>query len=364
MRTFIKTSQDATIYQRFPTLNAGLDEILEVGKVIKETDVVNMYASGAVRALITFDGIQENAYTSSAEYYLNLYLADAKNINRYQKIEVCPISSSWIEGSGYYYQNVKNVGDGVTWQTASVAFGTPTTWSNAGGTISTTLTASYQFSEIPLTSNVRINVTSLVAPLIEGLPTAQELASGSASAQVPPWNGWLIKFPTADETNQNNIGNIKFFSGNTHTVFEPTLEVVWRDQTFVTGSLKTLPSSNVSITPKNLKQSYIQGEVDKIYLVVRDKYPDKKFDSVQRYKNVYYLPSESYFRIRDEASDTQIHRFDAFSAINCDASGSYIKLNTTGLNIGRYYSLDLKIKSGELVFFPEFNYTFRIDNDE
>lgn len=363
MRTFIKTTEDATIYQRFPNLNAGLDEILEVGKLIKDTDTPNMYASGAVRSLLNFD-ISEGDYTASAEYYLNLYLANATNINRYQKIEICPISASWVEGSGYLYQNVKNVGDGVTWQTASVAFGTPTTWSNAGGTVSTLLTASYQFSEIPLTSNVRINVTNLIAPIVAGLPTDEAISSGSASSLVPPFNGLLVRFPTADETNQNNVGNIKFFSGNTHTVFEPTLEVVWRDQTFTTGSLKPIPSSNVSIIPKNLKESYIQGEVDKIYLVIRDKYPDKKFDATQRYRNTYYLPSESYYRLRDEVSEIEVHKFDAFSAINCDASGSYITLDTSGLNIGRFYSLDLKIKSGNLVFFPEFNYTFKIENDD
>lgn len=364
MRTFIKTKQDATIYQRFPTLNAGLDEIVEVGKVVKDTDNAKMYASSSVRTLLTFDGIQQNAYTSSAEYYLNLYLADAKNVTRYQTIEICPISQSWIEGSGYFYQNVKNVEDGATWKTAKVQYGTETTWSMAGGNFTTLLTSSYQFSDIPLTSNVRINITNLITPHIEGLPTAEAIASGSASALVPPWNGLMIKFPTADETNQNNIGNIKFFSGNTHTVFEPTIEVVWRDQVFNTGSLKPIQNSNVMISPRNLKEAYTQGEIDKIYLTVRDKYPDKKFDSTQRFKNTYYLPSESYFRVRDELSNVEIYKFDAFSAINCDISGSYITLDTNGLNIGRYYSIDLKVKSNELVFFPEFSYTFRIDNDD
>lgn len=351
MRTFIKTKQDTTIYQRFPTFNTGLDEILEVGKVVKDTDGSNTYASSSARILLMFDGITQGAYTSSAEYYLNLYLADAKNINRYQRIEVCPISSSWIEGSGYSYQNVRNVSDGATWNIANVVYDTLTTWSVAGGDFTTAVTASYQFSDIPLTSNVRINITNLISPIISG-------------TNVVPWNGLMVKFPTADETNQNNIGNMKFFSGNTHTVFEPNIEVVWSSQIFNTGSLKPLPNSNVMISPKNIKESYIQGEVDKIYLIVRDRYPDKKFDSVQRYKNTYYLPSESYFRIRDEVSDVELYRFDAFSAVNCDPTGSYITLDTRGLNIGRYYSIDLKVNSGNLVFFPDFKYTFKVENND
>jgi len=346
MRIFVKTTQDSSIYQRIPTANVGLDEIVEVGKWIKSTDREKMYATGSVRGLLNFN-IASGSYTSSAQYYLNLHIADAAFVNRYQTLEICPVSKSWIEGSGYLYQDVKNVSDGVTWEKATRL----TSWSNAGGDFTTPLTASFTFSEMPIPDNIRINITNLISPVNNG-------------TNLTSWNGLLLKFPTTDEIDQNNVGNIKFFSGNTHTVYEPTLEVLWYDQTFVTGSLKPIPSSTLSIVAKNIKQSYVRGEADKIYLVVRDLYPDKKFDATQRYRNMYYLPSESYFRIRDVAADIELHRFDAYSAINCDTSGSYIKLDTSGLNINRYYAIDLKVISSDLVFFPEFNYTFKIDNDE
>jgi hypothetical protein len=346
MRTFVKTTQDASIYQRLPFDNSGLDEILEVGKWVKPTDADKMYATGSVRTLLNFN-LVSGSYTSSAQYYLNLHIADAKFVNRYQAIEICPISRSWIEGSGYFYQDNRNVEDGVTWEKATRL----TSWSNAGSDFTTTTTASYTFSEVPISSNIRINVTNLIGPVIQGVNTT-------------PWNGLIVKLPNVDEIDQSNKGNIKFFSGNTHTVYEPLLEVVWNDQVFITGSLKPIPNSNLSIVPKNIKQSYTSGEVDKIYLVVRDLYPDKRFDAVQRYRNMYYLPSQSYFRIRDVAADVELFRFDAYSAINCDASGSYIILDTNGLNINRYYNIDLKIQSQNLVFFPEFNYTFKIDSNE
>ena len=53
MRTFLSTTQDATIYERYPTLNTGLDEIIEVGKIIKSLDGPNQYTSGSTRMLIT-----------------------------------------------------------------------------------------------------------------------------------------------------------------------------------------------------------------------------------------------------------------------------------------------------------------------
>jgi hypothetical protein len=345
MRTFIKPTQDATLYERYPSLNSGLDEIIEIGKVIKTGDGSAMYATASTRIVLDFDIPSSQQYHPSASYYLNLRIANANNVNRYQKLEVYPVSRSWTEGSGYSYQDVINNQDGVSWESASNA----TPWVELGGDIVTSISASYTFTKVPL-DDVKIDVTSLIRPVVNNTNWYE-------------WNGLLIKLPDLDEIDANNVGNVKFFSVNTSTIFSPTLEIVWNNQTFVTGSLKRITNGNVSIIPKNLKESYTTGEIDKVYLVVRDPFPDKRFDAVQRYRTVYYLPSESYFRIRDAVSNVTIHDFDQYSSINCDSSGSYFILDTTGLEINRYYSLDLKVKSDSLVFYPEFNYTFKVDTD-
>lgn len=346
MKVFLLPTEDATIYQRYPNNNSGLDEILEVGKNIKSLDGSGMYASASSRALITFDIPSNQQYPANSKYILNLKIANATNVTRYQKLEVYLVSSSWVEGSGYFYQDVKNSEDGVTWNVKDMNV----SWSNSGGDYDTSISASYIVSRVPI-QDVRIDVTNLVEPIVSGTNNV-------------PWNGFIVKFPTEDEANSLNKGNIKFFSGNTHTIFSPTLEVNYVDQQFITGSLKQIKNSNLSIIPRNLKESYTQSEIDKIYLVVRDRFPDKRFDAVQRYRTQYYLPSESFFRIRDVVSDVILYDFDEYSAISCDESGSYVILNTSQLEPNRYYSLDLKIKSGSLVFFPEFTYTFRIDDDD
>lgn len=345
MRKFISVTEDTSIYQRYPANNAGLDEIIEVGKVIKSTDVGTMYSSGSVRALLNLNIPSQNQYPTNSVYYLHLRLANAKNVNRYQKIEVFPVSRSWTEGSGYFYQDIVNASDGATWQECNKDIN----WTVSGSDYVTTVSASYTISAVPIT-DVKINVTSIIAPVVSGSNTI-------------PWNGLLIKYPTSDETDHTNTGNIKFFSSNTHTIFSPKIEVLYVDQAFSTGSLKPIPNGNVKVVPKNLKESYTVGEIDKVYLVVRDPFPDKRFDAVQRYKTTYYLPSSSYFRITDELSGTIVYDFDQYSAINCDSSGSYIMLDTSALDINRYYTIDLKINNNGLVFFPEFNYSFKVDND-
>lgn len=345
MRTYISASSDATIYERFPTFNTGLDEIIEIGKEKKSSDTDLMYSSSSVRFLINFDLSNSSSWDSSANYYLNLYIANAKDVHRYQEILVYPVSQSWVEGSGYRYQDWKNVEDGVDWYSASVS----TPWTTEGGDYITSVSSSYTFSQVPI-RDVKIDITNIMSDVV----------SGSAGYD---WNGLLVKFTTTEEQNSRNKGNIKFFSSNTHTVFAPKIEIVWNDQTFSTGSLKPIPDSNVSIIPKNIKQAYTVGEVDRVRLVVRDPYPDKRFDAKKRYQNKYYLPSESYYRITDEVSGVKIHDFDSYSAINCDASGSYILLDTSGLDVDRHYMLELKVKNDSLVYFPEFRYSFKVDAD-
>jgi hypothetical protein len=347
MRVFLKPSEDATVYQRYPTINSGLDEVIEIGKLINSTDGNNLYSSGSCRILMNFD-ITESMFPSESRYFLNLYLANARDIDKGQQIEIYPISQNWNEGSGYFYQITETQSNkGVTWKNLD----TNISWSVEGGTFSSQPSASTNVQQRPL-KDVRVEITNLISPVVAG-------------TNVTPWNGIILKYPNVDEISSLVISNIKLFSSNTYTIFSPKLEVVWNDQVFITGSLRPIPNINVSILPKNIKQSYIDGEISKVYLVVRDKYPDRRYDTTQRYKSIYYLPSSSYFRIRDTVSDVELYKFDIYSYISCDSGGSYIMLDTRGLEPNRYYNIDLKVEMSDgQVFFPEFDYQFKVKSDE
>ena len=52
MRYSITAKKDATIYERSGSMNTGIDEILELAKVVSSSDTTNIYNS---RALIKFD---------------------------------------------------------------------------------------------------------------------------------------------------------------------------------------------------------------------------------------------------------------------------------------------------------------------
>jgi hypothetical protein len=323
MRKFLIPTKDATIYQAFPSNNSGFDEILEIGKVVDTTLVEPNYTGSSARSLLYFNLPTTASVSTGSKYLLNLKLANASNVLRNQTLVVYQISQSWDEGSGFFYENVKNSNDGATWN----QLGSYTSWSRAGGTFLTaSVSASTSLNTYPL-EDIRIDVTSILQPIVN---------ANSASY------GLAIQFPAADEADINNMGNIKVFSAQTHTVHQPTLEIAWDNQTFITGSLVAIPALNVKITPTNIKEIYTQGDIARIDLNVRDEYPLKSFDSTLRYKNKYYLPSSSYYSVVDVQSNITVIPFDSYSKIHCDGTSSYVVLDTSPLYKGRFYTLRFK----------------------
>jgi hypothetical protein len=330
MRIILTASADTTIYQRYPLNNVGLDEIIEVGKVTKPEDLGIVYSASAARALLNFNITNSGSYPNNASYYLNLKIANASKLPYSQELIVNRISGSWVEGSGYFVQQNVNPRDGATWSGSNAA--AAVSWSNYGGDYYTTPSQSITLNEYPL-QDLRVDVSSILQPVV---------------SQSLQWSGLLVRFPNASETDYVNEGNIKFFSKQTHTIYQPTLEVAWDDSTFVTGSLKRIPNTyDIQVVPKNPKETYLRGSKEKVRLVVRDKYPQKNFDATLRYKNVYYLPTSSYFGVTDVQANTPVVPMDQFAKLSCDATGSYFVLDTSTLYKNRYYTVTLEINNGD-----------------
>lgn len=331
MRLFLTASADNTLYQRNPTRNAGLDEILEVGKVANPEDLEIAYSSSAARALVNFKLPSSGSIPQTASFYLNLRIANAEKLPYSQQLEIYQISGSWSEGSGYYTQQTVNPGDGSTWRQSN----TSVSWSVAGGDYYASPSRSLTLDEYPL-QDLRVDVSNIMQSFI------------SSSADWSTFKGFIVKFSSASEADYTNEGNIKFFSKQTHTIHAPVLEAVWDTTTFTTGSLKAIPNTfDIQVVPKNVKETYVRGSKEKVRFVVRDKYPQKNFNAELRYKNVYYLPTSSYFSIVDRQAGTIVSPADEFAKLSCDATGSYFILDTSNLYRNRYYAVNIDINNGD-----------------
>ena len=155
------------------------------------------------------------------------------------------------------------------------------------------------------------------------------------------------------------MGEFRFFSRNTHTVYPPKLEVEWFDTKWSQGSLSSLSSTeleDLSFYMKSLRPEYKEKSKVKFRIVGRAKYPTKSFsNTASEYLTVKALPSGSveniggdgtYYSVRDTQTEDVIIPYGTGSLVSCDSSGNYFNLWMNGLQSERYYKFEFKVVSG------------------
>ena len=196
-----------------------------------------------------------------------------------------------------------------------------------------------------------------------------------------PNEGFIIKVVyTNDDTNTDEgsadrLGNFKFFSRQTNTIYPPKLEVEWYDTKWSTGSLDPLTSTeleDLSSDMKNLRPEYKENSKVKFRIVGRAKYPTKSYSNTASISNTKYLPSGStlvkdgaYYSVLDNQTDDVIIPFGTGSLISCDSTGNYFNLWMNGLQAERYYRFCFRVVSGsntteETIQHFDDDYTFKV----
>ena len=336
MHYFEFAEKDNTLYQVSASLNAGLDEILEVKKDVSDNGLV----VNSSRILIKFDlnyisSSISNGLITSPKYYLNLFDAKPSALATSQSLYAYPVSQSWIMGDGRSYDNPfskegcswtfrKGETDGTLWDSAISA---------SGGTFYTASEASHSFNRNSI--DMRMDVTGIVNNWING---------------VVPNEGFMIKRSGSAETDNSRLGNFSFFSTDTHTKYPPTLEVEWDDSKWNTGSLSPLSSNDLEdavIYMKGLRPEYNQKSKAKFRVVGRARYPEKTFSTTPSNITVKYLPSgSSFYSICDAETNDVIVPFGTGSKLSCDSQGNYFNLWLDGYQPERYYTLKYRVVSG------------------
>tara|TARA_B100000131_G_scaffold261488_1_gene257629 strand:+ start:896 stop:2026 length:1131 start_codon:yes stop_codon:yes gene_type:complete len=374
MHYFEFATKDTTLYEESQSLNSGLDEILEVRKD-KNADGSVIYVS---RALIKFDltYISQSVVDgliSNPTYYLNLYDANSQGLNISQTLYAYPVSQSWDVGSGRQDSN-PIIEDGASWryrdngttetQWSSVYTGSGGTWySGSDGQYS--LEASQSFTHEA--ADVRMDVTGIVNNWIysgssyanEGFMLKRSGSIGNSDSSLP-------------EGDTTHYGRFVFFSRDTHTIYQPKLEVVWDDSTWATGSLSALSSDNLEdmvLYMRGLRPEYKEKSKVKFRVIGRERYPEKSY-STSGYSTGYttakYLPSGStYYQIKDAYTEEIIVPFGSGSVVSCDSTGNYFNLWMDGLQSERFYRIEYKVVSGsgtadETVEFYDEKHTFKV----
>jgi hypothetical protein len=91
----------------------------------------------------------------------------------------------------------------------------------------------------------------------------------------------------------------------------------------------------------------------------RPEYPARVWQTSSLYTTNYYLPTSSYYAIKDLDTNEFVINFDnQFTQLSADTTSSYFDLYMSGLQPERYYSILIKttINGSTLVFDNDYNF--------
>jgi len=356
---------DSTLYSKFPRQNTGLDEILEVS--VKNSENIGATLTPSVdtisiddirRTLVKFSDSDletlKTFRTGSWKTYLNLYVANAENLNTDYDVEIRQVDQSWAMGTGKFNDSPETK-NGVNWYNTQSWYSDTTNWANpsyylTSGGGSWTGTYTTQSFDYQSNKDIHVDVTDIVT-------------SWFNNAQ--PNNGFLIKHPTVIENNQSSYIALNYYSTDTHTIYPPTLEIRWDDSQYVSGNLQEAQTaaSIVSLANNSYKFS-AKTKQYKFKINCRDTYPARVFTTSSLYTTNKRLPEESYWCIVDSKTNEVVVDFDeSYTKISCDGTSSYFNVHFSGLEPERYYKVLIRstFSSGETVAFDE-NLIFKVSN--
>ena len=148
--------------------------------------------------------------------------------------------------------------------------------------------------------------------------------TGSAIANY----GFILKHDEVLEFTTASKFETKYFSGNTHTIYPPCLEVRWDDWSYNTGSLSVTTSPNIVATLANNQSEYQQDSVQRFRVNIRDRYPARAFTATSVYLNNKALPTASYYSIKDLDTEEIVVDYDTiYTKVSCDSTGMYFDVS-------------------------------------
>lgn len=354
MYYFLTASKDASIYLQQPNQNTGLDEILEVSKVyygnIKDVSKsLIKFEVGYLSASLADTSI------SMSEATLVLRETESNEIPLEYTLYVNAVSGAWEMGAGTRFDNISTAGvtwnyregdSQLEWLENSLNGGTTSSFaSGVGGVwwVSPVSTKNYNYESADL--------------LVDVNQILQSWISGSI-----PNDGFIVRFGTDEELDTQDYGQLKFFSKETNTIFQPKIRIGWDDQSYITSSLSALETDEMVIVPK-VSEEYKVNTIQKIRISARERYPLKTFTNTFAYGTTKYLPITSYYQIKDSASDTIIVPFGEYTKLSCDSNGNYMRVDFSNWEAGRTYKIEFKvIYDGQSYYFDN-EHTFRLVKD-
>jgi len=367
--------KDTTLYSLYPNMSTGLDAISEI------VNRLGVDGTPDVSRFITqFDTteIQNviNNKIGSNIWDVNFknFIADAYGITLNSTLEIWPLAQDWNNGTGEFLDspittngaswNFSNYGDGTSWSIAGF-IGTElytssynSTYASQGGGnwfYSGSNVSSYRVTQsFDLRSDKDLNVR------------VKTIVSKWYSGSLPNY-GFITKWASDIEFfNTSSIQPVmKYYSVDTNTIYPPQLEFKWRDySSILTGSESTIVSNpNIKMSLAENPGIFYSGSINRFRLNISPMYPARTFQTSSFYVGKNYLPTSSYYALKDLDTNEFIIDFDSqFTQISADSTSNYFDIYMDGLEPERNYEILIKTTIDGSTRIYNDNYYFKVIN--
>jgi len=364
---------DTTLYSGYPSMNTGLDEIIETSTNFKAGILQSsgLYPQTS-RYLIKFnstdinDIINNKISGSTWQSNLRVFIANAEGLSNTSSIAINAVAEDWSMGTGHYLDSPeinngaswlwRNYSGSNIWTTSSFSSGTTGSYdilnnpSSVGGGVWYTGSQASQSFDFYSDLDLNSNVTSIVT----------RWCSGSFNNY-----GFIVRQTESQEfINDTNVQvTLKYFSRDTHTIYPPQLEFKWNDFTYSTGSLTVLNTTPAVVSIDQNAGIFYSSSINVFRVNSAPEYPARVWSTGSWYTTNYALPTSSYYAVKDLDTNEYVIDFDStYTKLSCDTSGSYFTMYMNGLEPERYYKILIQttINGSTIVF--DSDYIFKVVN--
>ena len=374
--------QDAALYSFYPFMNTGIDAIIEAGNLNVNYNPVPQVQ----RFVVQFDQDQitniintEVGNTKAFSSDLKCFIAQAQGVVMKTDMHVYAVSGSWDNGSGTYLDSPlttngvswasRNFSGSGNWLTSGWSTYVTASWSgsnNAGGgnwftgsndPNNTNLTP-YQTFNLRTEKDIKLNVTDIVNVWYSSSNSIGGYTNIANEGFIVKWED-SVEFNTADAIQPI----MQFYSVDTNTIYPPVLEIKWDDQSFETGSLKEIDSTDVYIALDSNPGVFYSESINRFRLNVRPEFPARTYQTASLFTTNNYLNSSSLYAVKDLDTNEFIINFDdEYTKISCDEIGNYFTIYMNGLEPERYYKILIQTTISGSTIVKDDQYYFKVVN--
>ena len=365
-------NKDTTLYSYYPTMNTGLDAILET------SNTINIEGNPIVsRYLIEYDTteiqdiINNKISGSNFNVYLKNYISTAQGINADVSLELFAVAQSWNNGTGYYLDNPKTT-DGTSWESRTTSGSG--NWNMSGSVGGYGYTGSFNSTYSTQGGGSWFTSSGLIPTITEsfGLRSEKDLELGVKDL-VNLWysgsinnNGFLVKLSGSAEFNNslNNQPILKYYSVDTNTIYPPQLEFRWRDYSLYSAATSSIVTTQqIKLSLDDNPGEFQPSSINRFYVNVSPLYPTRTYQTSSLFTDINYLPTSSYYAIKDLATNEFVINFDTqYTQISSDSRGNYFDVYMSGLEPERYYKILIKTEINGSTLILDDDYYFKVIN--